>query len=81
MEQTSQAPPAPTVMDRIIAEALERAQTQAIDSVFARFGSDSEVMRLLREHVVAHLRSPEGRAKVVALADKAIERLMAPGRL
>lgn len=64
------------VMDKIISDALENARKEAVESVFSRFGSESQLHQVLRTHVVDYLRTPEGTAKIIALADKTIESLM-----
>ena len=66
-----------STLDRIISDAIEKAKTDAIYAVFGAAHSDTVVAGMIREAVVAHLRTPEGHAKIVALADKAIAGLTA----
>ena len=61
-------------LDQIIADALKKAQEEAIGAVFQRYGNheDSEITKALREHVLAYLKSDEGQERIRALCEKAI---------
>ncbi len=66
-----------STLDRIISDAIEKAKTEAIYQAFGNAQNDTVVAGLIRDAVVAHLRTPEGHAKIVAIADKAIAGLTA----
>ena len=68
--------PTPTVLDRIIADAIDKAREEGIRSVFSWSAeNDADIKKILRDSVIEHLKSPEGKAKIIALADQAIESL------
>ncbi len=79
-EQSTQQPAPPTIMDRIIEDALDKARRDAVEAVFTRFREDSKINDYVREQVMAYLKSPDGQAKIVALADEAIEKLKQAAR-
>ena len=65
-----------TVMDRLIEEALEKARKEAIEAIFGRFHEDSVIREELRKLTLEYLKTPEGHARIVDLANKAIDQLM-----
>lgn len=66
-----------STLDRIISDAIEKAKSDAIYAVFGAAQNDTVVAGMIRDAVIAHLRTPEGHAKIVALADKALAGLTA----